>query len=327
MYICTDFSVRRIRVINCEKHKWIDECLKDPHCGWINNSTLLSENENQWYNRCRSIEYIKDNNLQNANGVYTHENYDISITTPKSCPPEKPQYLRATNTTENKLQLRWIPGFDGGHDQTFILEYRNGETGSWMKITVDSSTSDDDPQIYELSGLQSSKLYEIKLCAENKIGTSPNTDSIMVSTSNSGSIMASMNDKPFKQTVEITVLMVICTTFSVILIVAILITFLLTRKKYTKKVESQTTKEEHKKKWEKCPRKLTSDRTDLSSQSIDAVSLPYLGKNKVTSAPDPRRSFIPEIFQTDRSKNPIPLKKKKKRNKQGNQTLIDKLYE
>lgn len=60
MFIGTDFSVRRIRVINCEKHKWIDECVKDPHCGWVNRT----ENEYQWYNRCRTIEYINDNNLQ-----------------------------------------------------------------------------------------------------------------------------------------------------------------------------------------------------------------------------------------------------------------------
>lgn len=64
MYIGTDFSVRRIRVINCEKHKWINECVKDPHCGWVNKTDLLPENENQYNNMCRTIEYLKDNNLQ-----------------------------------------------------------------------------------------------------------------------------------------------------------------------------------------------------------------------------------------------------------------------
>lgn len=64
MYIGTDFSVKSIRVINCEKHKWINECVKDPHCGWVNKTDLLPENENQYHNMCRTIEYIKDNNLQ-----------------------------------------------------------------------------------------------------------------------------------------------------------------------------------------------------------------------------------------------------------------------
>ncbi|VDI24339.1 Hypothetical predicted protein [Mytilus galloprovincialis] len=201
VFIGTDFSVRRIRVINCEKHKWIDECVKDPHCGWVNRT----ENEYQWYNRCRTIEYINDNNLQRfvgksrlrtigtVNDVYTHENYDISIITPKSCPPEKPQFLRATQTTAYTLELRWIPGFDGGHDQTFVIQYIT-KTGSCVNITVNPTDSDDDPQIYELSGLQPSNVYEVKLCSKNKIGTSPHTDPIMVSTSHSGLTLASLKD-------------------------------------------------------------------------------------------------------------------------------------
>lgn len=91
-----------------------------------------------------------------------------------------------SNTTEDKLQLRWIPGFNGGHVQTFIIEYRNDKTEPWTIKNVDSTISNYDPQIYELSGLQSAILFEIRLCAKNKIGTSPNTESIKVSTSNSG---------------------------------------------------------------------------------------------------------------------------------------------
>ncbi|VDI10325.1 Hypothetical predicted protein, partial [Mytilus galloprovincialis] len=226
VYIGTDFSVRRLRVINCEKHKWINECVKDPHCGWVNKTDLLPQNENQHNNMCRTIEYIKDNNFQTVNDVYTHESYDISITTPKSCPPDKPQYLRVSNTTEDKLQLRWIPGFDGGHVQTFIIEYRNEKTDPWTIKTVDSIISNYDPQIYELSGLQSAILFEIRLCAKNKIGTSPNTESITVSTSNSGSTMASMKadrDESYDQTVGLIVL-------SILLPIAILTTFILTKR-------------------------------------------------------------------------------------------------
>lgn len=102
-----------------------------------------------------------------------------------SGPPEKPQFLRATQTTAYTLELRWIPGFDGGHDQTFVIQYIT-KTGSCVNITVNPTDSDDDPQIYELSGLQPSNVYEVKLCSQNKIGTSPHTDPIMVSTSHSG---------------------------------------------------------------------------------------------------------------------------------------------
>lgn len=112
-------------------------------------------------------------------------------------PPEKPQYLRVSNTTEDKLQLRWIPGFDGGHVQTFMIEYRIEKTDPWTIKTVDSTISNYDPQIYELSGLQSAILFEIRLCAKNKIGTSPNTESIKVSTSNSGKKLSNTNQSLF----------------------------------------------------------------------------------------------------------------------------------
>lgn len=110
-----------------------------------------------------------------------------------SGPPEKPQYLRATQTTAYTLELRWIPGFDGGHDQTFIIQYITN-TDSRVNITIEPTDSDNDPQLYKLSGLQPSNVYEIKLCSKNEIGTSPNTDSILVSTSHSGKTYTSNNN-------------------------------------------------------------------------------------------------------------------------------------
>ncbi|OPL33692.1 hypothetical protein AM593_05287, partial [Mytilus galloprovincialis] len=60
VFIGTDSSVTRIRVINCEKYYWIDDCVKDPHCGWDNVTALP---DLQFFNRCRAIEYLKENDL------------------------------------------------------------------------------------------------------------------------------------------------------------------------------------------------------------------------------------------------------------------------
>lgn len=91
--------------------------------------------------------------------------------------------MQATNTNPNSITLRWVSGFDGGFDQTFIIDYRVQKTELWLQKEVLSTESDYDPQIYELNNLQPAVVYEIKVCAQNVIGTSADTVSIMISTS------------------------------------------------------------------------------------------------------------------------------------------------
>ena len=67
LYIGTDYLVRQIKIINCEQYRWIDSCVKDPHCAWINNESLLKytsvDMEIQCYNRCRSLTFVRENGL------------------------------------------------------------------------------------------------------------------------------------------------------------------------------------------------------------------------------------------------------------------------
>ena len=67
LYIGTDYLVRQIKIINCEQYRWIDSCVKDPHCAWINNGSLLKDTsvdmEIPCYYRCRSLTFVNESGL------------------------------------------------------------------------------------------------------------------------------------------------------------------------------------------------------------------------------------------------------------------------
>jgi predicted phage tail protein len=79
------------------------------------------------------------------------------------------------------IEIRWVAGFDGGVDQTFVLEYRLSKATSWNTFNLNLIGLEEDPQYFELSGL-SSGVYDIQMYARNTIGNSTKTDIISVST-------------------------------------------------------------------------------------------------------------------------------------------------
>ena len=80
------------------------------------------------------------------------------------------------------IEIRWVAGFDGGVDQTFVLEYRLSKTTSWNTSYPNLIGLEEDPQYFELSGLSSGSVYDIQMYARNTIGNSAKTDIISVST-------------------------------------------------------------------------------------------------------------------------------------------------
>jgi hypothetical protein len=80
------------------------------------------------------------------------------------------------------IEIRWVAGFDGGVDQTFVLEYRLSKTTSWNTSYPNWTGLEEDPQYFELSGLSSGSVYDIQMYARNTVGNSPKTNIISVST-------------------------------------------------------------------------------------------------------------------------------------------------
>ncbi|XP_052099524.1 semaphorin-2A-like isoform X2 [Mytilus californianus] len=207
VYIGTDTSVKRIQVINCEQYRWIDTCVKDPHCAWVNSSDYLTDNidkdDIQCYNRCKSVEAVMQDLEIKKDDVFTYQNYDLTKVTLLTCPPNKPNYMSVVFTSKSSLTFQWTPRSSGDevYDyQTFVIQYRICKSEIWRSTKFDMTGAKNDPQTASISQLTEGSLYDIRMIANNTIGRSSYTDIIVVSTlsENDGAAAGKTNDEVWK---------------------------------------------------------------------------------------------------------------------------------
>jgi hypothetical protein len=75
--------------------------------------------------------------------------------------------------------VEWIPGYNGGHEQTFSIQYRIiNESKIWTTRKIPQYNN----QTYILSDLQGDTWYELRMFAENKFDKSNVTDIQSIST-------------------------------------------------------------------------------------------------------------------------------------------------
>ena len=75
--------------------------------------------------------------------------------------------------------VEWIPGYNGGHEQTFNIQYRIvNESKRWIPQQIPQYNK----QTYTLLGLQGTTWYELRIFAENKFYKSSVTDIQSIST-------------------------------------------------------------------------------------------------------------------------------------------------
>lgn len=82
---------------------------------------------------------------------------------------------------ENSVAVQWTPGFNGGFQQTFVLQYRKTGTHPW--ITVNISHRGESEITYTIHQLSSGTQYEVVLFAYNEIGRTIESLSLTVTTS------------------------------------------------------------------------------------------------------------------------------------------------
>ena len=75
--------------------------------------------------------------------------------------------------------IEWIPGYNGGHEQTFSIQYR---IVNESKIWITKEIPEYNKPTYTLSGLQGDTWYELRMFAENKFDKSSATDIQSIST-------------------------------------------------------------------------------------------------------------------------------------------------
>jgi hypothetical protein len=99
--------------------------------------------------------------------------------------PESPRGFQHLyeELTESSITVQWIPGFDGGPRQTFVLRYKNNLDRLWTDIDI----PDNGEKImsYTVTSLTSGTLYNCVLYARNNIGNSSQTDVLGIRTGES----------------------------------------------------------------------------------------------------------------------------------------------
>ncbi|XP_052795061.1 nephrin-like isoform X2 [Mya arenaria] len=92
--------------------------------------------------------------------------------------PSVPHNLKSSDrVTESSVNLTWISGFDGGHPQTFVVQFRDISTVIWKKEDVETGHTN-----HTLFNLKPGTTYEVKVTARNSLGNSASSDTITLTT-------------------------------------------------------------------------------------------------------------------------------------------------
>ncbi|KAF8777665.1 Nephrin like protein [Argiope bruennichi] len=89
--------------------------------------------------------------------------------------PDPPIIVRILNTSKNGLLVTWVPGFDGGHNQTHCIRFKSVIDPAYSYIDVHPPATNS----VWVSGLKSGLEYEVAMKSVNVKGSSPYTTAIV----------------------------------------------------------------------------------------------------------------------------------------------------
>ncbi|XP_067675852.1 protein turtle-like [Haliotis asinina] len=103
------------------------------------------------------------------NGVGGQVTYTVSLV-PEGPPQTPTQFRDLDNATTSSIWLSWLNGFNGGHPQTFLIEYLQFATRTW--VAYNSYDEKGEMMVIEVTGLTSGQIYIFRLQARNDFGDS-----------------------------------------------------------------------------------------------------------------------------------------------------------
>ncbi|KAH6936506.1 hypothetical protein HPB50_018450 [Hyalomma asiaticum] len=123
----------------------------------------------------------RDSSLFSCYAENTYGRDDTNFQVVVQEPPDKPRGLEATQTTSRAVTLSWSPPYSGNSPVLkYLLEHKRRD-GSWehdAQITAIESTEFS----HVASGLRPKTSYEFRLRAENAIGVSDPSDTLVLTT-------------------------------------------------------------------------------------------------------------------------------------------------
>ena len=116
-----------------------------------------------------------------ANNSFGSDHTDILLVAPGR--PDPPSEVDVVSTSHDRVALTWIPGFDGGYNQTFVVSVVEQKTGREVKAeTLDAKAAGWWINSTEVVGLMPHTSYLIRVQALNKAGKSEITEEVFVKT-------------------------------------------------------------------------------------------------------------------------------------------------
>lgn len=91
--------------------------------------------------------------------------------------PEAPTEFTVIGAAETELLLSWLPGFHGGDNQTFILEYKTYNS-DWSKNLIEGDLTQEVMNA-TISHLEPATNYTLRISARNSLGMSDWKNSIL----------------------------------------------------------------------------------------------------------------------------------------------------
>lgn len=82
--------------------------------------------------------------------------------------PEAPQYFSVGLLTDKSVILSWIAGFNGGHQQTFSVQFKTTDDDKWDEHTVhNDGTRTGSTVYYKLDQLKPDSRYQVMVLSGN----------------------------------------------------------------------------------------------------------------------------------------------------------------
>lgn len=97
-----------------------------------------------------------------------------------------PTEFTVIGAAETELYLSWLPGFHGGDNQTFILEYKSYNS-DWSKHIIEGDLTQEVVNA-TISHLEPATNYTLKITARNSYGMSEGKNSILTGRTLEGKI-------------------------------------------------------------------------------------------------------------------------------------------